>query len=419
MNRWFLFLSFVTPVSVAQTVTAGEEVVTAAKLRQLLEKNNAFVVASRLELEASSHREGVFKRSFLPSIQIYGGHERLRFGSEKGPSDAVYGVDASVNLYNGGRDLLKNEMASLEVSRKSVQIKRVTAQELDQARTLYWQVISLKEEAALLKMASKINNQNLTSAVKRIRSGVAANSDRFEFEMKEADLRRELSKIELKFKEQAELLRLALGISNEVDLVFNEELHHEHNEDSLKLSSENQYDFLFKEQELLGQQYSLKAKERRREWWPKLDAFAAFSKSHPSNSEVSSASEKNVAQLGLRMTIDIPSGLDAQREALALDQEAVAANLMAAYRRKEATVHLKSELAQLKLLHEQVHETEQNITRAERYYKITQAEYQRGVKNSPDVLGASDKLFEARYRRLETIRDYEVAKSHVMSKIGL
>ena len=111
--------------------------------------------------------------------------------------------------------------------------------------------------------------------------------------------------------------------------------------------------------------------------------------------------------------------MESLREAQALDQEAAAAKLMAEHKRRETAIHVRAELAQLKLLHDQVHETEQNIARAERYYKITQSEYARGVKNSPDVLGASDKLFDARHSRLETIRDYQVAKSHLMSKLGL
>ena len=39
------------------------------------------------------------------------------------------------------------------------------------------------------------------------------------------------------------------------------------------------------------------------------------------------------------------------------------------------------------------HNAEENIKRAERYYRLTQSEYNRGVKNSPDVLGASQRLF--------------------------
>ncbi len=417
MTQWFLFASSLFVALSSQSAAAGEEVLTAIKLRQLLEQKNAVVAASRLEATAASQREGALSRSFMPSFELHGGQENSKIGSEKWRGNLVYGVEANFNLFNGGRDEIKNKISSLEVSRKSAQVKRVAADELDKARVLYWELISLKEEATLLKTTIEVNNQNLAAAQKRVRSGVAANSDLFEFEMKAADLKRDSSKVDLSLREHTELLRLVLGFDESVTLTFPESLNHEHDEDAGLTPSESQYDFLFKEQELLSQQFSLSANEQRRSWWPRLDAFASISKG--SAHQTVAVAETNEALLGVKVSLNIPAGMESLREAQALDQEAAAAKLMAEHKRRETAIHVKAELAQLKLLHDQVHETEQNIARAERYYKITESEYARGVKNSPDVLGASDKLFDARHSRLETIRDYQVAKSHLMSKLGL
>jgi outer membrane protein TolC len=370
-----------------------------------------------MEASAANQREGALSRSFMPSVQLQGGQENSNLVSEKWRSKAVYGVEANFNLYNGGRDEIKSKISSLEASRKSAQVKRVAAEELDKARVLYWKVISLKEEATLLKTTIEVNNQNLAVAQKRVRSGVASNSDLVEFEMKAADLKRDSAKVDLSLKEHNELLRFVLGFDEGVTMAFPESLNHEHDEGAGLAPSESQYDFLFKEQELLSQKFSLSADEQRRSCWPRLDAFASISK--VSANETTSAAVTNEALLGVRVSFDIPAGVESLKEAQALDQEAAAAKIMAEHKRRETAIHLKAELAQLKLLHDQVHETEQNIARAERYYKITQSEYARGVKNSPDVLGASDKLFDARHSRLETIRDYQVAKSHLMSKLGL
>jgi outer membrane protein TolC len=106
------------------------------------------------------------------------------------------------------------------------------------------------------------------------------------------------------------------------------------------------------------------------------------------------------------------------REAAALAKEASADKKRADLKRREAEAHLESELGELRLLHDQIHSAEENVVRAERYYKLTQSEYGRGVKNSPDVLGASEKLFENKLKRLEIIKDFQIAKSHVLAKIG-
>lgn len=419
MTSWVL-ITFSVFLALTSPCRASEvEVLTAATLKKLLEQKNSAIAAARLEASAANSREGGLVRSFFPSLEIQGGRESSKFGSDRWQSEVKYGVEANFNLYNGGRDEIKSKISSLEVSRKSIQVKRITTELYDRAIELYWMLIYLKEEAALLKVTSEVNIQNLVSAQKRIRSGVAANSDRFEFEMKEADLRRELSKVELKLKEHEDLLRLVLGLKDGLVLKFTEALTHDHAHEGFVNPAENQYEFLFKEQEIISQQYFLSAKERRRSWWPRVDAFASLDKAVGREIDLKSPDEANKAALGLKITLNVPDGVQSARDAHALEQEATAVSLTSEYKRREAAIHLRAESMQLKLLHDQVHETEQNIARAERYYKITQSEYARGVKNSPDVLGASDKLLEAQRSRLVTIRDFQIAKWHIVSKSGL
>jgi outer membrane protein len=107
-----------------------------------------------------------------------------------------------------------------------------------------------------------------------------------------------------------------------------------------------------------------------------------------------------------------------RREAAALKKEAAADFERAAFRRREIEAHMENEFSELRFLHDQVHDAEANIARAERYYKLTQSEYARGVKNSPDVLGASEKLFDSRLKRIELIREFQVAKAHLLAKLG-
>jgi hypothetical protein len=45
---------------------------------------------------------------------------------------------------------------------------------------------------------------------------------------------------------------------------------------------------------------------------------------------------------------------------------------------------------------------ERSLTQAIKYKELTISEYKRGIKNSPDVISASDKKFELEKRILET-----------------
>ena len=101
-----------------------------------------------------------------------------------------------------------------------------------------------------------------------------------------------------------------------------------------------------------------------------------------------------------------------------LIKEAGAAQVQTELAKREIEAHLETEMAGVSFLHDQFHAAEENITRATKYHELTKSEYARGVKNSPDMLGAAEKLFEMRHKRLEIIRDYQIAKGHILSKTG-
>lgn len=414
LSRLLVFYWAVTMLSnfnaAAETVTVNSE-----NIKDLLIDKNAKVAAVRYDKAAAKEREGFLFRSFLPSLDFHGAQESFKVGNLK-RDQPTYGVEAKINLFNSGHDEIENNLRLLETKRLSFQEQRVSSEELEKARTLYWQILYLQEKVSLLNSAIDINKQNLASALRRIKSGVATLSDRFEFEMKEVDLRRENAETELELVTETRLLGLLLGLKEGVKLSFSEMLKHDHDyENSLK-HSEKQHDFLFKEFELLAEQKSLSAKKGRRAWWPQVDTFAAYNEY---NQRIESAEDKRQETvLGLRMTMSISAGLESNYEARALLKQASASRMLAEYQRREVEAHLQSEVTELKLLHDQVHEAEENIKRAEQYYKITQSEYARGAKNSPDVLVASEKLFDMRHQYLKMMRDFQVSTAHLLSKIG-
>lgn len=412
---------------VGRPAHADRLTLTSQSLKSLLERKNSRVAAAKLDVEAAQGREGFLARSFLPSLRVVAGEENFQTGSLERKQQSRLGAEARMNLFNGGRDRIENDLRSLETQKREFQSRRVIAEELIKARTVYWQIIYLQEKISLLKSTLILNQKNLSSAQRRIRSGVAIDSDRFEFEMKDVDLRRELTQTETELKGHIRFLRIALGVNPELPLEFSEILNHKHGsheqqyETALKHTSE-EHKFLIKEFEIHADQQSISAVKERRAWWPKLDAFAAFNQyterlesAGPGLTE----DQRRETVFGLQLEMSLSSGLESRTEAINRAKEAAAARDRADYHKREMEAQFEDELAELKLLHEQVHEAEQNISRAQQYYKLTQSEYARGVKNSPDVLGASEKLFDMSHKRLEIIKNFQISKAHVLSKMGL
>ena len=387
-------------------------------LKPLVETRNERVQASSLEGEAAKKREGHLLRSFLPRLEVRGAHESFTKGTAERKSQPTFGAEAQLNLFNGGRDALEASKRKFASERKGFEKKSMLAEELARARETFWTLVYLQDLKGLLKEASELNEANLKSAGRRIKSGVATETDRVEFEMKGIDLKREVAKGNLEIQGQKEILSLLLGFDPGTSLQIDKTLGHEHNWESSLLHSHEDHGSTVRAKELNAQELLWEAKAKSRSYWPKLDAYAGWNQFNQREEDSHSAKERRESVVGLRLTLDLFDGFHSQNEASALRLEAESLALEANYQKREVETHIHNELAELKMLHDQLHEAEENTKRAQRYYSLTQSEYARGVKNSPDVLGATEKLFDMRQKYLAIVRDFQIAKSHLLSKIG-
>lgn len=392
--------------------------ITSTNLRELLERENPEVSASNQETDAAAERTGSWGRSFLPSIEADAGSENFRSAGQPRKTQPIYGAEATINLYNGGTDRVEGKIRDLEFEKRQARGKRVLADELGKARTRYWELRFLQEKTQLLSETLKINDGNLARANRRIKSGVTTESDRIEFEMKAVDLKRELAETDLATLRARRDLLLLLGLPDEADVRFPEKMLHDHDFEASLSHSAKDHEFMSKENEISAQQLDLERAKAARAWLPRLDAYALYRQNTEMEREYADAPDRVDSVVGLRLSLSLGGAVEANREKAAKSLEAKAAQLRADRTKREVATQVRGERDELTLLHDQVHDAEENIRRAESYERLTQSEYTRGVKNSPDVLGAAEKLFDMRNKRLEIIRDFQIAKSHLLSKLG-
>lgn len=411
-------MTFIILSSAAVCLAAQTEEIREDNLKTLLESRNARIAAAKMDVEAAAEREGSFARSFLPEIEVYGQQETFKKGRQDSKSQPAYGAQASLNLFNGGRDSLQSQVRTLETEKKTFQFRRIQAEELEKVRTLYWNILYTQARLELMNEMSQVNSQNLKAAERRIRSGIATESDRVEFEMKSVELAQEEAETKLRLSSYRRELALALGFDNADSLRFPQQMDHEHEFEASLLHAAADHEFLYKEHELQSEASSLESRSFKRSWVPRLDAFAAYNQYNQREEDFPDAADRTESTVGLRVTLSLGGAFEASREARSLRKTALSARTLADLQKKEVEIHISNEMNELKLLHDQVHAAEENTQRAGAYYKITQSEYARGVKNSPDVLGASEKLFATKNRHLEILRDFQISKAHVLSKIG-
>lgn len=405
-------------VFVSQSLQAQEILVTPEKLKSLLIERSERLQASKLSQEAAGKREINVFWSFAPTLDLHASQESFKQGEQNQRNELAYGAEAKVNVFNGGRDHLEADIRQAQALKKNYSHQRNTADALLEARSLYWSILFEQQSLKLIEEALQLNDQNMKSAQRRISSGVATESDRFEFEMQAVDLKRELAETKLKFDQGRKLLGLLLSLKPEESLKFPANMQHEHNEVELLKHLTADHDYLVKEHQLEAEILNKSVQKQKRYWWPKLDAFASYNQYNQREREFSDESNRRETAVGIKFTMNLLTGVDSYREIVAQSKEAEAQERLARLSSKEIELHLENEASELEFLHGQVHEAEENMARAEKYYRLTQSEYARGVKNSPDMLSASERAYSSKRKYYDIIREYQISRAHVMSKMG-
>ncbi|KYG61399.1 hypothetical protein AZI86_16935 [Bdellovibrio bacteriovorus] len=408
----FVIALFSVGTAVAQTAISPEN------LESLLKEKNTRVSAAKLNVEAAESRTGYLGRSFIPSVDLYASQESFKMGQAEQKNQPTYGAEVRLNLFNGGADRLENDVRHLEVSKRGFQSQKTVAEELLKARNLYWQMSFLTKKKELLGKTLDLNSSNLQGALKRIRSGVATDSDRFEFEMKDVDLRRELKQTDLELQNLSQEMNLILNLPPDNGYKLTQELGHEHEFIKELKPQEGQNSFWYLEQQTEAEQKTLSAQQSGRSLWPKLEAFAGYNQYNEREKEYPESSDRTESVVGLRLRLNLADGFTALQDSSSYKKQALAEQRLAEFQKNSLSVALENETRRLHFLHDQVHEAEENINRAERYYKLTQSEYARGVKNSPDVLGAAEKLYERRHKYFEILRDFQLSRSQALAVLG-
>lgn len=388
-------------------------------LRSLIDSRNVKMEALKLNVEAAKTRqEGYLSRSFMPSLELHLDQETFKKGISEQKTQPSYGIEAKLNLYNGDRDNIESDVRLMTTQLKETQYRKMGVDELLEARELYWEILYSQEKIELLESTTKVNSTNSDSALKRIRNGVATESDRMEFQIKATDLKQELDRSKLKLKFLLQSLRLILNIKSETQVRLATQLTHQHNFETTVSHTHADHQLSTRENEIQADISDLQSQNHARKWWPKVDAVAGVRQiNQREEPEAIDIEQRKESYVGIRLSMSIPEGLSSSKESIALAKESLSYKKLSELQHQEIHNHVDSEVAELKLLHDQVHEAEENIVRAEKYYKLTQSEYSRGVKNSPDMLSATEKLYDVKLKRLDILKDFNQKQAHVLAKI--
>jgi outer membrane protein len=382
----------------------------------VLEKNEN-VEAAKLHMKAQKDRTGRLARSFLPQVSATAGQEQFKTGSDASQEQEYWKIEATINLYKGGRDHLEDKIRDSNLSLSQTLLSSEYQKELKEAKLAYWKVVALTQQIVNRNDALKKNELNFKSAKRRAGAGLTTTADAAQFELHRISIERELSKLELERDLSLNQLGVALALDEHENIEVVADFPKVSDQDLKSAQAPSDQHLTVKTQRDLEKIEQFKADQSSNWWLPKVDLYAGYGL--PSlNDEYDRALRKNKEwTAGVRMTIDLGQGFEDRKEAQARQSESASFRKKAAHAIREGKA-LDHELRHdLSVLGELIKTADQDVQAAQNFLKLTESEYHRGVKNGPDLLEAVQKYFEFRDKRTEYYRDFFSAKAEIESLI--
>lgn len=393
MNHKFLF--FILLVITISPLVFSEDTI--------LESNvNNF--SKSVEVEQLKNAKKLNQSLFYPEINVVTGvGSEYSKGDEETEKGGILYLDARMNLYRGMEDYNSLKINEMKIQKATLEKEL----ELNKVRIEYFSLISdnevLIQDIKLIQAELENNKSQESMARKKVNAGLTTDAELLDFQIKQDNLLNEILANELKIKENENAIKSLFGnkfsleeIKKQIQLNQFNELKKTQNAENLNLTQ-------------LAQDVSLSQLEldkSRSGYLPKIDLEAKAGSITPQTRMLKDKTEHQVA---LTLTIPLFSGFssDASAQQLILDKQ-LKERTLKDYQLNLPSV-LENEEKRIELSRHLIATNEKTLNKAEKFQRQTISEYKRGIKNSPDLISASDRVFELKRKANELNNDLKKA----------
>ncbi len=383
-----------------------------ALVEKALQKNAEYSAFLK-DKEAAQSRASGSHSTFYPSLNAVGGWENRREDIEPAKGYLGY-LRGQMNLFNGFKDraLVRKAGSDLTVQEANLEIKkrdvRLSVKEaVSEMLYLHGLREIFKEEINLAQIQKQM-------ATKKIAAGLTSSVDNIEFELRQDELEIQKRRIE----------QTHLEVHQKLFRIFGEELQDQEFE-KIQFRTAPEIKMILQSAKIENNpllrkaQGDIEASEAekvtaRSEFIPRLDFEYAFGRITPSEVAPLRYDETRV---GIFLTIPLFSGFDSYYKVRA-------ANLNFAAKDKEKTQAALNLQSEFEILKEKIKESldlleinQRKRVSAKKYFDMTLGEYKRGIKNSPDLVGATERFFEAEKQSYEIQKDLEILSTKLENLI--
>ncbi|MBP9674895.1 MAG: TolC family protein [Bacteriovoracaceae bacterium] len=323
-----------------------------------------------------------------------------------------------MNLYNGGKDNLRNDIIGSEINLAKSQSDITKINLLSDVRSHYWNSVYQNEVTEILNLALSSNDKNLTAAKKKIRAGLSTSTDALDFEQFKLQVMQLFERSKVTAENLKAKLQATLGLEISDLQLKDQSVPHLHHDvllaTDLKLDQHREIQLLEAEKSRLKNEQKI----QKRWWTPELNLYSSFAHFTQKERDYPSKADRDDKTVGLVLKMNLFDGGEAYNQAKSSALKTQGLEYYQEQKRKELQVTFENAKRTLKLTHDLVHFAEENVSKTQTYLNRILDEYQRGIKNSPDVLQASSRLVESKIKFAELRRDYQLARVECLSVLG-
>lgn len=372
------------------------------------EKSNQEILSAKKILDSQKSEVKKSFAPFYPEVSVEGGPYVTKNKIESESGTLIYGK-AEWNLYNGGASKEGMRRAEILKGLEEKRFEKTKSKVLREVTRTYYELLFILESISLKETAIKLNQEQMALAKIKRSSGFTSSSDVLEFDLRHATLSSDLLMLTKEMREHSQELSVLLG-RKDGSSVFSVKGHIVRDDKIIdkeqikKLVLQKNIDLAESTSKL---EISMIDREiARAEFLPKVNFDIKVGKIEEEKSKSGSGDYSAM----LTFTMPLFSGFSSINS-VAAQKDLVESNKYDTSHR-EISVHanLENIFTEIDTIVERLNIEEKNLVRSEEYYKITLDEYRRGVKNSPDMVGASERLLEAKIRNLEFRKELQLSK---------
>lgn len=390
---------------ISSNVYALEGVESLEKL--IFEKNQDYQAMVDLQESKKASSNSSYS-GYYPTLNAVGGWGQNKT-DELGTTQKGYlgYLEGKANLFKGFKDqsIIDQKSADLNIGAIELEAKK---------RELRLQMTEVVSDMIYLHKAQEVLQEELKSAklqrqmaAKKVSAGLTGPVDNLELDLKENEVEIEIKQFDQLHSENHQKLVKLFGSEvkdAELDGIKLSGIE-SYQSDKFELKIEN--NLSFKKADLIKAKYESEKKEIRSEFMPSLDLTYAFGRLTPSEN---TPTQFNESKYGITVTIPLFSGFETYYK-----NKSAAYQIDAAEKLKNQTIRdIESEF---KILKSKMNEAvslysinEKKLSNSQKYFDLTLGEYRRGIKNSPDLVTATDRLFSTKKKKFELLKELEILK---------